>query len=75
MGWIYYLLNKYDVAVDYLTKAWKVRKNSAEVADHLGDVYVKLGKNGDAADIWQEALKLEPENEKVRTKLEEIKNQ
>jgi len=69
VGWIHYLMKDYENAANYLEKAWEVRKTSAEVADHLGDVYEKLGKMAAAKEKWQEALNLEPDNETVKAKL------
>ncbi len=69
-GWIYHLLGDNAKALDYLEQAWAVRNISAEVADHLADVYAVTGKMDKAVQFWRESLKLDPDNEIIRAKLD-----
>ena len=39
------------------------------VLDHLGDIYFKLGDLAKARDAWEKSYKLDPENLKVKEKL------
>ena len=70
VGWIYYLQGDYSSAAAYLEKAWETRKTSAEVADHLGDVYAKLGKRNKAVEAWKNALRLDPGNRSIIEKID-----
>ncbi len=72
MGWILFKKGCYQEALDYLEKAFSKRNNSAEVADHLGDVYKKLGMNAKAKISWEKALELDPNNSIIRNKLNQI---
>ncbi|MBN2414759.1 tetratricopeptide repeat protein [bacterium] len=71
VGWIYYLREEYETARTYLERAWQARKTSAEVADHLGDVYWKLEEAEKAVEAWKKALELDPGNSTVRDKLQQ----
>jgi tetratricopeptide (TPR) repeat protein len=59
LGWVYYRLNRLDDAEHALLRA--LSKNGVgqdpTVHDHLGDVYLKLGKTKDAITQWQASLK------------------
>jgi hypothetical protein len=43
------------------------------VFDHIGDVYQKLGKTGEALNYWQKAIALDGANEKIAAKIEATK--
>ncbi len=72
MGWIYYQLGDYQKALEYVQKAVETREQSAEVLDHLGDIYHKLGQPEQARTYWQKALELEPDNQKIKAKLQNL---
>ena len=59
LGWVYYRQNRLDDAEHALVHA--LAKNGIgqdpTVHDHLGDVYLKLGKTKDAITQWQASLK------------------
>ncbi len=71
-GWIHFLQGKTEKAREYTEKAWKIRNTSFEIADHLGDIYYDLGLKEKAALMWQEALKLSPEEQSVLEKLNRL---
>jgi tetratricopeptide (TPR) repeat protein len=56
LGWAYYKLGKYDLAVLKLSKAVQRTPNDPTVQDHLGDVYQKVGRLKQAAAHWERAL-------------------
>lgn len=64
LGWVYYRQNRLDEAEHALVRA--LSKNGIgqdpTVHDHLGDVYLKLGRTKDAITQWQASLK-EAEND------------
>lgn len=53
-GWILYQLGRYQEAQTYLQKAYSMTP-SAETADHLGDVFFRLGNPDRAVELWREA--------------------
>ncbi|MGA2135458.1 MAG: tetratricopeptide repeat protein [Bryobacteraceae bacterium] len=59
LGWIYFRENRLDDAERALTRALAKSETGQDptVHDHLGDVYLKLGKTKDAIIQWQASLK------------------
>lgn len=62
MGWVKYRLGELMQALEYLEKAYQVRKDP-EIAAHLGEVLWKQGREAEALTTWDEALKESPDNE------------
>ncbi|HWB83639.1 MAG TPA: tetratricopeptide repeat protein [Bryobacteraceae bacterium] len=56
LGWVYFRQDKLNEAEDLLVRALE-REQDPTVHDHLGDVYLKLGKTKDAINQWQASLK------------------
>jgi tetratricopeptide (TPR) repeat protein len=56
LGWAYFKLGKYDLAVDNLLKASRHMGADPTVQDHLGDLYQKTGRLKLAAAHWERAL-------------------
>jgi len=69
MGWIYYKLEQYNLALEYIQKSLSNREESPVVIEHLGDVYFKLGDHSNANFYWNKALELDPDNEKLEAKI------
>ena len=72
MGWAYYKQNKLAEAEEYLQKAVNGEAHDPTILSHLGNVYLKLGNNERAADLferslaeWQKALPADYEADKV----------
>jgi tetratricopeptide (TPR) repeat protein len=59
LGWVYYRQNRLDDAAQTLVRALSKSGVGEDptVHDHLGDVYLKLGKTKDAITQWQASLK------------------
>jgi len=85
LGWLYYRQDRLEDAEHALVRALSKTGISQDptVHDHLGDVYLKLGKTKDAITQWQASLKeadndtqsdMEPgELAKINKKLEDAK--
>jgi len=69
MGWVYYQMGLYELALKYVLQAHQADDGSWEVADHLGDIQAKLKNASEARSYWQKALLLNPENESIKIKL------
>lgn len=69
LGWIYYMQGRHTEALNELHKAMDL-KDDPVVREHLGDTYFKLGNHAAAIEQWKKALELDPENPRVRERLE-----
>ena len=69
MGWVYYQMGLYELALKYVSQSHQTDDRSWEVADHLGDIHAKLKNSEEARAFWQKALLLNPENESIKSKL------
>lgn len=67
VGWIYYQKEEFERAVTYIQKAVEAGETSAEVMEHLGDVYHKLDKPDLAREWWQNAF----QKDSTRTHLQD----
>ncbi|MCX8057674.1 MAG: tetratricopeptide repeat protein [Ignavibacteria bacterium] len=73
LGWIYFQMGKLQEAEHYIKLAIEQGSPSAEILEHMGDVYAKMNKKDEAMEYYKLALKMDPTNEKLKLKLEEIK--
>jgi tetratricopeptide (TPR) repeat protein len=75
-GWLHFLLEDYDEALAWLRKALQLREassgTSAILHEHLGEVYRALDRPTEARAHWEEALRQEPSNQRLREKLEKL---
>jgi len=55
VGWVYFKAAQYDKALPFLRSAWLLSQH-AEVGDHLGQIYAKLGKKDEAAHTYRLAF-------------------
>lgn len=69
IGWIYFKLKKYKLAVKYIRKSLEINGGSAVVNDHLGDVYKEMGEKDNALIYWRKALELSPSDERIKSKI------
>jgi predicted negative regulator of RcsB-dependent stress response len=58
-------MGKTDDAKKYLEQAVVYNHTSAEINEHVGDLYLKLGRKDDAKKYWDKALKLTKEPEQA----------
>lgn len=56
-GWILYQRGKYAEALEWVQKAMN-RQESPDIADHLGDIYFRLGKPDKSMELWKKAKEL-----------------
>ena len=72
-GWIQYQLGDYEKALKYVKKAIEKGDVSAEVQEHLGDIYIKLKMKDEALIAWKKSLEIDPGRESVIERLNKIK--
>jgi uncharacterized protein HemY len=72
LGWVYFKQNKLTEAADYLRRAIALQGDDPTILSHLGNVYLKLGQDEQAAATlekslaqWQKALPADYEAEKA----------
>jgi tetratricopeptide (TPR) repeat protein len=73
LGWVYFKLDKLDLAEENLTKAIKYLRLTGVVYDHLGDIYYEKGEREQAIRSWRKAIEQDDEDlekDKVREKIE-----
>lgn len=68
-GWVHYKLENYSEAQNYLQRAVQTGSASAEVYEHLGDVYQKMDRLEKAKKLWQQALNLDPSRKYLQDKI------
>ena len=61
LGWAYFKMGRYDLAEPSLEKAASRIQDDPTIHEHLGNVYLRLGKTSRAQEEWQRALKEWPE--------------
>jgi Flp pilus assembly protein TadD len=60
LGWAYYHLGDYKLAVLALERAISLNAVSPEITDHLGDAYWRVGRKVEAQFQWRRVLGLKP---------------
>jgi len=83
LGWALYKMGSYEQAAAPLEKAARLITNDPTVQEHLGHLYVRLGRKADAEREWEAALKEWPtalgsdfdaaEAAKLQKELDELK--
>lgn len=69
MGWVYFRLEDYKEAAEYVKKAIEKGEVSAVVYEHLGDIYFKMNNKKEALEQWNIALHLDENNQQLRDKI------
>jgi tetratricopeptide (TPR) repeat protein len=69
LGWVHYKQKRYEEALAQILQASERLPDDPTILDHLGDVYLALGKSADALARWRESYVLDPKNRAVETKL------
>ncbi|HQN18438.1 MAG TPA: tetratricopeptide repeat protein, partial [Syntrophobacteraceae bacterium] len=70
MAWVYYRMGQYKKALDVILEAVKRVPGDPVIQEHLGDIYLSLGKKSKAAEAYQKALECQhTEPEKIQEKL------
>jgi tetratricopeptide (TPR) repeat protein len=77
LGWVYFKMNRLELAEEYLKKAVIFTNNDASIHDHLGDLFFKTKRLDDARREWAKAVELSDDREeidRVKKKLDGTKN-
>lgn len=68
-GWVLYKMKRYDEALKWIEKAYNTKK-SADICEHLGDIYFVKGNKSKALELWNEAKKLGGKSEELERKIQ-----
>ena len=60
LGWAYFKLGDYKKSVEYLERAATLDAGDAEINDHLGDAYWRVGRRDEAKFQWRSVLTFNP---------------
>ncbi|MEJ0023043.1 MAG: hypothetical protein WDN76_06085 [Alphaproteobacteria bacterium] len=61
LGWAYYQYGDFGPALKYVLQANALSQASnPEILDHLGDIYWRSNRQGDARESWKKALTTRP---------------
>ena len=69
MGWIYYRMGEYQMALEYLLKSQSLDKQNSIILEHIGDVYLKLEKFEKALNTYNKIMIKNPMNIKIMNKI------
>jgi tetratricopeptide (TPR) repeat protein len=72
LGWVYFKQGRFKKAVEALRNAARISPKDAIIWEHLGDALMGNGLPGDAREAYTEALRLDPDSEKLPGKLDEL---
>ncbi|MDQ7032270.1 MAG: tetratricopeptide repeat protein [Desulfonauticus sp.] len=72
LAWVYFKLKKYSKAWEYINRAVQNTKDDPVIWEHYGDIALKLNLIERAKKGYKKSLKLNPQNLKVKTKLNSI---
>ena len=75
LGWFHFLKGDHQEALKVLLAAVALipqpEANDAEIIDHIAQTYLKLGDKAKALEYFKQATALDPNNAKIRQRLEE----
>jgi tetratricopeptide (TPR) repeat protein len=77
LGWVYFRLNRLDLAEEYLKLAVRFHGTDPDLHDHLGDLYFRMNRFEDARVEWNKAIELgdDPvDMDNIRKKLDGLRN-
>jgi tetratricopeptide (TPR) repeat protein len=56
LGWAYFKMNRYDLAAPPLERAARLISNDPTIHEHLGHLYLQMGRRRQAEEQWERAL-------------------
>lgn len=75
LGYSFWNKNDNQSAIQVFKMNLEEYPQSAVIYENLGDTYLKIGDKTKAEEYYYESLKIEPNNNWIKKKLEEIKNE
>ncbi len=75
LGWVYYRLDRMDLAEQYLKRALLFARSDPTIHEHMGDLYLKTDRIDEARAEYEKSIELaedEQESDKVQKKLNDL---
>ena len=75
LGWVYYRLDRMDLAEQYLKRALLFARSDPTIHEHMGDLYLKTDRIDEARAEYEKSIELaedEEESDKVQKKLNDL---
>lgn len=72
LGWIYYRMQRFDAALEYLEKAISLDPDDPLIQEHMGDVYASLQRWSEAEQSYRKALALDETLTSASDKLQKL---
>lgn len=73
LGWLHYRRGEFAEALIVLLRASELLPTpDSVVLEHLGDVYLALGRKPEALLYWKKSHQLDPQNEKLLSKIDSV---
>jgi len=69
IGWIHFKKGNYEDARKYIKMSIETGDASAEVYEHMGDVYKALDDEEEARNWWKRALEMDPERDYLEERI------
>lgn len=57
-AWVHFARKEYDLALDFVRKAYALAPENAEINEHYGDILFRLGKTDEAMVYWLKSKEL-----------------
>lgn len=70
IGWVYFALEDYKKAIEYIQKAVDIGGERPVILEHLGDALYMNGEVERAIEVWKRALELDNSNQALKSKIE-----
>ena len=62
LGYAHYFTGEYTKTIEYLRRSLAIKRDSVDGLNILGSTYERLGRMSEAVALFEEAMKLEPDN-------------
>jgi len=66
-------IGQYEEAVYYYQSALSFRGNMVEILNSIGSCYLELGNRGEALRAWEKSLEINPDQDRIKAQIEELK--
>jgi len=74
LGWYHFKKGDFGKALtELLHSVERISPPDPAVFEHIGDTYHSLGNNSEALSYWQKALSLDPQNQEIPGKIDQLK--
>jgi len=75
LGWVYFKMKKYDLAIVNLQRALKVITDDPAILEHLAEAYYANQEYDNAIATYRKLIKLEPGKKEYSDRLKKIRSE